>query len=109
MTDKPKTKKRGRPAKEKTEEKTPGETKGVVENPVTKDAGKSVTETPKRDKQSAVDFEAVVQNVANVDVGGGKSFKVLSVRCSAMPQAGLLKIIGDAAEGETIRVTVGKK
>ena len=68
-----------------------------------------VTETPKADKKSVVTFDASVERVANVDVGGGKGFKVLSMRCPAMPEAGLLKVIGDAGEGDKVKVTVERK
>jgi len=53
------------------------------------------------------DLEFTVITAAHVG-GERDAFKVLSLRCIDRPEAGLLKMIGDAEEGDKVKVTVKK-
>jgi hypothetical protein len=53
-------------------------------------------------------FIAKVIGVANV--GGEKDgYTVLSLRCPQKPEAGMLKVVGEAQEGDTVEVWIVKK
>jgi len=68
---------------------------------------KEATQEPKKSASESVTFEGVVKDVANIQIGKEK-YRVLTVSPTSHPNAGVLKVVGDAETGDAVAVAVKK-